>query len=159
MDRLDGEPVSANMRSARMYYQYESLKEIERKIRLGEVISGFTMKDDPSKMVVAYGTRQRSGLMNCVEVQRINKGIARKCVGLAYVTFVLKNKESEIMEDCDLSFIESRMDHYFIMLPLLDNGDFKQEFAVVFEDWDVADESFRKCLPNLCEMCFAYNVI
>ena len=158
-DRLSGAPVVTERRSARMYFQYESLEEIERKIRLGDVISGFTLKSDPSKLIVAYGPDRRSGIMNCVEVQRLNRGDARKCVGLAFTKVELKNNEADMMIDCDVDCVESCMDHYFLMLPLIDRGNFSQEFALVFEDWDTADENFNKCLPSLCALCLAENVL
>ena len=97
--------------------------------------------------------------MNCVEVRRLNKGHARKCVGLAFTKVELKNSETDMMINCEVKFVESRMDHYFLMLPLIERGDFAQEFALVFEDWDTADENFQKCLPSLCALCLEENVL
>ena len=51
------------------------------------------------------------------------------------------------------------MKHYCIMLPLLDDGEFLSEFAIIYDDWDVGDENFKKCLPCLCPMCFEKDVL
>ncbi len=158
-DRLDSRSIKKGKQSDRMYYQYENMEEIERKIQLGEVISGFTLKADPSKLIVGYGGNRRSGLINCVEVRRLNKGRAKKCVGLAYVKVELRNGESEVMTEVDLDFLVDRIEHYFLMLPLIDHGDFAQEFSLIYEDWDTADENFRKCLPSLCKLCFEEDVL
>jgi len=146
--------VAKEKRYARMYYQYESLEVIERKIRVGEVISGFTLKGSATKLFVAYGESRRGGKMNFVEVKRLNKGSARKFVGLAFTKVVL----GKSMIDYEVDMIDSRIDHYFLMLPFIDPGDFAQEFALVFEDWDTADENFNKCLPSLCAFCLDSNV-
>ena len=53
-EQLDDHDLAENW-SARMYYQYDSLEEIQQKMRLGEVISGFTFKGKQTKMIVAYG--------------------------------------------------------------------------------------------------------
>ena len=152
-ERLGGIPVAKEKRYARMYYQYESLEVIERKIRVGEVISGFTLKGSATKLFVAYGESRRGGKMNFVEVKRLNKGIAKKFVGLAFTKVVL----TKSFIDYEVDVVESKMDHYFLMLPFIEPGDFSQEFAIVFEDWDTADENFKKCLPSLCALCLEDN--
>ena len=58
-----------------------------------------------------------------------------------------------------LSILESKMKHYCSMLPLLDDGDFFSKFAIIYDDWDVGDENFRKCLPSLCPLCFERDVL
>ncbi len=97
--------------------------------------------------------------MNCVEVQRLNKGHARKCIGLAFTKVELKKGETDIIINLDVDFFESQMDHYFLMLPLIDHGDFAQEFALIFKYWDTADKPFRKCLLRLCGLCLEENVL
>ena len=147
-----------NKRSPRMYYQYATFEELEKKLRLGEVLSGFTFKGNCDQIIIAYGERRRAGFMNYVGVTRMNKGESRKCIGLAYVKCRFDEKD-DIMIDVNVQAIESRIEHHCLMLLLIDNGTFEQEFAIVYDDWDVSDENFRKCLPNLCPICFENDVM
>ncbi len=64
-----------------------------------------------------------------------------------------------MMINLDVDFVESQMDYYFLMLHLIDHGDFAQEFAFIFEDLDTADKYFRKCLPILCALCLEENIL
>ena len=141
-----------------MYHQYKTLDEIERRMSLGEVLSDFTFEGNGDNIMIAYGEHCRLGLMSCIGITRLNKGFAQKCVGLAFVKCQLDDTDN-ILEDVDVETLESRMKHYRIMLPLLDDGDFDAEFAIVYDDWDVGDENFRKCLPSLCAMCFEIDVL
>ena len=160
MDGLDeklNERENSERRSTRMYYQYDSVEQIERKMKLGEVISGFTLKNRNDILMVAYGETHRREFMNCVELKRQNKGVAHKFVGLAYVQFEMTKDKLNFLEEVHVSTTELRMDHYFLMLPLIDSGNFEQHFAVIYNDWDVGDENFKKGLPNLCPSCFHTN--
>ena len=141
-----------------MYYQYKTLEEIERRMSLGEVLSGFTFEGNGDNIMVAYGERRHSGLMSCIGITRLMKGVARKCVGLAFVKCQLDDT-GNIIKDVDIETLESKMKHYYIMLPLLDDGDFSAGFTIVYDDWDVGDKNFRKCLPSLCPMCFEIDVL
>ncbi len=80
-----------------MYYQYETLEDVEQKIGLGEVISGFTMKEAPRRMFFTYIKNRQGGFMSIIEVQRLNQGHSKKFVRLAYVIFFLRNEQSVIM--------------------------------------------------------------
>ena len=82
----------------------------------------------------------------------------KKCVGLAFVKCQLDDTRN-IIQDVDIEILESKMKHYCLMLPLLDDGDFSAEFAIIYDDWDVGDEIFRKCLPSLCRICFEIDVL
>ena len=142
-----------------MYYQYETLEKIQCRISQEKVVSGFTLNNNLSKLIIGYGKKRRSGFMNCVEVRRINKGSARKCVGLAFVKVHRDDDQNKIMEDVEVSFLEKNMVNYFLLLPLLVDGNFDDEFAAVYDDWDVGDENFRKCLLVLCTICLQSNVL
>jgi len=154
---VDG-TYKSERRSPRMYYQYKTLEEIERRMSLGEVLSGFTFEGNGDNIMIAYGEKRRSGLMNCIGITRLRKGVAKKVVGLAFVKCQLDDT-SNVIKDVDVEILESKMKHYCIMLPLLDDGDFFSEFAIIYDDWDVGDENFRKCLPSLCPLCFERDVL
>ena len=91
----------------------------------------------------------------------MKKGNSKKCIGLAYVKLQLDNTTVNALysQDIDIKEVESMIEHYCLLLPLIDDGDFENEFAIVYGDWDVGDEYFRKCLPSLCSMCFETDVL
>ena len=115
------------------------------------------MQNREEILMVAYGESWQREFMNCVELKRQKKGIARKFVGLAYVQFEMTKDKLIFLEGVHVSTTELRMDHYFLMLPLIDSGNFVQNVAVMFNDWDVGDKNFKKGLPNLCPFCFRTN--
>ena len=145
-------------RCPRMYYQFKTREEIERRTSLGEVVSGFTLNGDDETILIAYGDRRRSGLMNCVGISRLNRGSSKKCIGLAYVKCEL-DRAMDDLENVDLKTMEKHMNYYCLLLPLIDSGVFDGEYAIVYHDWDVGDENFGKALPNLCSLCFGTNAM
>ena len=122
------------------------------------MLSGSTFEGNGEKIIISYGERCWSGLMSYIWVTRLNKGSGRKCVGLAYVKCQLDDK-ANILEDVDVETIGSRIEHHYLMLPSLDDGCFDEEFAIVYDDWDVGDQHFQKCLPSLCPMFFETDVL
>ena len=120
------ETYKSERRSPRMYYQYKTLEEIERRMSLGEVLSGFTFEGSGNNIMIAYGEKRRSGLMNCIGITRLRKGVAKKVVGFAFVKCQLDDT-SNVIKDVDVEILESKMKHYCIMLPLLDDRDFFSE--------------------------------
>lgn len=151
-------PHVPRQRVPRMYYQYSSLEDIERRVTQGEVLSGFSFKDDNDEILFAYGEQRRSGIMSCVSLTRVGVGESTKLIGLAYVKCVLEEQD-ELMIGVGVKTIENNMKHYCLLLPLIIDGDFAGKFAIVYDDWDVGDENFRKSLPNICKFCFANDVM
>ena len=84
-----------HQRGVRIYYQYHSLEDVERKMRIGEVLSGFTLKGNNEKIIISYGDGRRSSVMRCIGITRQNKGKARKCIRMAYVKCVLDEKDND----------------------------------------------------------------
>ena len=143
----------------RMYYQYKSLDDITIKMRTGEVISGFMIKGS-NKICVAYGKNRRGGKMNVIGIQRVNKGRGHKVLGLAYVKCLLDPENMAFRDQGIYDFIENYgVEHYCLLLPFIDEGNFEGNMAVVYDDWDVGDINFKKVLPTLCEILFGYNVL
>ena len=50
----EGEQDS-EIRPTWMYHQYKTTEEIERKMRVGEVLSGFTFRGNSDKIMILYG--------------------------------------------------------------------------------------------------------
>ena len=130
----------------------------EKKMRLGEVLSGFTFHGNYDKLIVSYREHRRSGRMDCIGITQLNCGSLRTYLGLAYVKCRFDDV-ADIMTDVDVKTIETKIEHYCLVLPLIDDGNFEQEFATVFDDWDVSDEYYRKFLPNLCPILFQADVM
>ena len=111
------------------------------------------------KIIISYGDGCRSGVMWCIGITRQNKGKARNCIGMAFVKCVLDEKYNNFyIQNMEVTQVESRMERYCLLLPLIDKGNFDNEFAIVYNDWDVGDENFGKVLPNLCSLCFETDV-
>ena len=145
-------------RKPTMYYQYKTLAEIKDRFTCGEVISGFTLEGDPHKIMVAYGNKRRSGLMNIVSIDRVDVGESMKSIGLAYVTCLCEDPIPDF-QSVDVNSVEDVISHHCLMLPFIQNGNFTGQYAVVYDDWDVGDECFKKGLPILCPLLFSSNVL
>ena len=146
-------------REERMYYQYKTLAEIKKRFSCGEVISGFTTGGED--LLIAYGKNRRSRLMNIVKIERMDNGSAMKSMGLAYVSCKLKEKSQELegFKNLDVKMVEDEIISHFILLPYVETGEFRGLFAVIYDDWDVGDEYFKKSLPGLCSKLFETNVL
>ena len=105
-------------------------------MRVGEVMSGFTFQGNTDKIIIAYGEHRRSGVMKCIGITRCEKGNSKKCIGLAYVKLQLDNTTVYALysQDIDVKEVESMIEHYCLLLPLIDDGDFNNEFAIVYDD-------------------------
>ena len=159
MSRASNDTATESMtRKPRMYYQYKSLDEVTRRVNSGEVLSGFTLKGGDEKIMIAYGPKRRSGFMNCISISRVNPGQSTKCIGLSYVKCQL-DSQSDDLSNVDVGVVEEAIDHYCLMLPLINEGQFNGDFGLIYEDWDVGDEYFKKVLPSICNLLFDTNVM
>ena len=97
--------------------------------------------------------------MNVIGVHRVEPGHGHKVVGLSYVKYVLDG-ERFAYQDVDVDVFMEQMDvqNYCLILSFIDRGVFGSDFAVVFDDWDVGDLYFNKCLPSLCALLFSDKV-
>ena len=145
-------------RTPRMYYQYKTLDEIKMRINVGSVLSGFSFKGNDDKVLVAYGEKRRSGIMNCIGISRLNKGHASKCIGLAYVQCSLDD-QTELLLDVHVQTVEKMIQNYCLLLPFVEDETFTNKFAIIYDDWDCGDEYFVKCLPSICPFCFSTDVM
>ena len=142
-----------------MSYQYKTLEEIERKFWTGEVVSG-SMISGSKKICITNGKNRRSGKMNVAGVRRVNPGHGHKVVGLTFVKCVLDD-ERLVLKDVNIEDFttQNNVKNYCLLLPFIDRGVISSEFAVMFEDWDVGDLYFNKCLPSLCSLIFSTQVV
>jgi hypothetical protein len=145
-------------RKVRMYYQYKTLAEIQERFSCGEVISGFTLVGDQHKIWIAYGKKRRSGLMNIVSIDRVDYGLAMKSMGLAYVSCKLEDQRDELWS-LDVKTVEDKISSHCMLLPYIETGQFRELFTLIYDDWDIGDENFQKCLPMVCSTLFKTNVL
>ena len=96
--------------------------------------------------------------MNMIGVPCVEPGHGHKVVGLSVKGFL--DDERFAYQDVDVDVFTERMDvhNYCLMLPFIDRGVFGSDFAVMFDDWDMGDLYFNKCLPSLCTLLFSNNV-
>ena len=127
-------------------------------MRQANALSGFTFCNDDSRIMIAYGKKRRSGLMSCVTVSRLNPGHSQKCIGLAYVKCRLDDP-SHLLLDADVEELEECIESYCLLLPFLNKGEFTDQYAVIYDDWDVGDKDFKKVLPSLCQQLFETDVM
>jgi len=100
---------------------------------MGEVLSAFTFHGNPNKIIVSFGEGRRRGLMNIIGITRFDIGKAQKCLGLSYVKCGFDN-DDDVLFDMDVGEIESQIQYYCLLLPLIDNENFVQEHASVYDD-------------------------
>ena len=65
------------------YFRYESLEEIERKVEVGEVISGFTLESTGEDTWVAFGDNGKK--VNIVCINKLTKMPKRRECGFMYM--------------------------------------------------------------------------
>ena len=116
------------------------------------------MAGKQSKILIAYGKKRRSGLMNIVSIERVDNGSAMKSMGLAYVSCKLEDQRHELMS-LDVKVVEDQISSHCILLPYIETGEFRELFAIIYDDWDIGDENFGKCLPRSCSTLFKTNVL
>ena len=141
-----------------MYYQYKTLDEVQNRMKYGDVISGFIFDGDSEKIMVGYGMKRCSGLMNCIGISRLNYGKSTKCIGLPYVKCKIDDQIEDLLS-VEVNTVGDIIGNYCLLLPLIQDGEFNGQYTVIYDDWDVGDEYFRKCLPCLCLLLFNTNVM
>ena len=141
--------IETSIRKTRNYFQYMSKDDIDRKMMLGEVLSAFAFFGSHNKLFVAFGEKRRRGLMDIIVITRLDDGITRKCLGLPYMKCSFDDDSASLV-GMDVEGIESQIQHHCLLLPLIDDGNFIQEFAIVYDDWDISNEKREKSLSNLC---------
>ena len=146
-DKTNGQ----NPRVSKMYNQYVSLEEIKRKMRVGEVMSGFTFQGNTDKIIIAYGEHIRSGVMKCIGMTRCEKGNSKKVYWARLCPLY--------SQDIDIKEVESMIEHYCLLLPLIDDGDFENEFPIVYmmiEMWvmSISGNAYLVCVQCALKQTF-----
>ena len=54
--------------------------------------------------------------------------------------------------------VEKMIAHHCLILPLVEKDGYHGENAIIYDDWDVGNEFFLKCLPVLCFLLFQTEV-
>ena len=84
-----------------------------------------------------------------IGIQRVNKGKQYKVLGLTCVKCVLDSEEKSFKDQGIYDLMEYYwVKHYCLLLPFIDEGNFADHMAVVYDDWGVRDINFKKVLPS-----------
>ena len=158
-DQIGGETLNDERfeQRERNYYQYESLEDIELKIREGNVFCGFCIPNQNGRVYIAYGNSRRSMKASIIEVKRRDKNHGARTMGLVFHQCVLDYANKK--EDRDLEALETLMTKYCIFLPLVVDGKFKNKYTCVYSDWDVGRDNLSEGLPQACEYLFRFDVM
>ena len=95
--------------------------------------------------------------MNCISITRVDEDLVKKCIGFSYVVCQLDNQTVQL-SDVHVESVEKRIANYCLLLPYIYENDFGGRFAVVYDDWDIGNESFQKTSPSICRLCFETDV-
>jgi hypothetical protein len=142
-------------RPLRMYYQYPTWAEVNMKLRSGQVLSAFLHGNEAdAKLMIAFGSKRRSGLVSLAAVTRTNDRQITSSIGLPYVRYELQ-KEECCNECLNLCGVEDNIRSYCLLLPYLHHGkDFNMQMAVVFDDWDIVSLNGEKVKMRPCKHVF-----
>ena len=146
---------------ARVYFRYESMEEIEAKLREGQVLSGLTtMKDETDfledHLWLVFG--KNGSKVSIIPPRQIYDGKSDALIGFSYHQYELE-KET-VFDNMDTEYLTQNTSDYCIMLPFVEKkkATFSNQYAVVFDNWDVIDEHGEKTLPTLCWKEFRSDV-
>ena len=160
-DRLRKQSKGPKKEYPRLYYRYESMEEIEEKILEGQVLSGLTtMKDENTHLEdhiwLVFG--KQGSKVSIVPFQLNYDEDTETLIGLSYHTYEFQNEA--VIHDMATEDLGINTSDYCVMLPFVQGNkeNFKKQYAVVFDDWDVIDGYGEKNLPTLCKVEFASDV-
>ena len=139
------------------YFRYESLEEIERKVEVGEVISGFTLESTGDDTWVAFGDNGKK--VNIVRINKLTKMPKRRECGFMYMRCEIGPQVDN--PNMTVDGLEMIMVRYCLFLPFVYNKEdsFGREFAIIYDDWEVCNDLGYREIPHLCETLFRNNVL
>ena len=137
----------------RMYFRYESMEEIEERLIEGQVLSGLTtMVDDRNYLEdhiwLVFG--KQGSKVSIVPLRRKDNDDTETLIGFSYHSYELD--KDTVIENMTTEELKKNTSDYCVMLPFVREKDdnFNNQYAVVFDDWDVIDAHGVKRLPTLC---------
>ena len=137
----------------RMYFRYETMEGIEERLIEGQVLSGLTTMVDYHNYLedhiwLVFG-KQRSKV-SIVPLWRKDNNETETLIGFSYHSYELD--KDKVIENMTTEELKKNTSNYCVMLPFVREKDdnFNNQYAVVFDDWDVIDAHGVKRLPTLC---------
>ena len=100
----------------------------------------------------------KQGRVSIVPLQLNDDKDTETLIGLSYHTYELR-KEA-VIHDMPTDELGDNTSQYCVMLPFVkgEKENFVNQYAVVFDDWDVIDRFGEKSLPTLCSVEFGTDV-
>ena len=93
-----------------------------------------------------------------VPLMRNYDGATATLIGFSYHQYELE--KDLVIENMTTEDLKQHTSDYCVMLPFVEekNENFINQYAVVFDDWDMIDEHGEKSLPTLCQKEFSSDV-
>ena len=97
--------------------------------------------------------------MNLAVVERVHRGRCVHAMGLPYVKCRLNPEKAELMTQ-SVDEVEGVITGYCLLLPYREGKNtFKQEYAVIYDDWDVGNKDFKKEKMSVSGTAFMVDVM
>ena len=97
--------------------------------------------------------------MNQAIVERVHRGKYVIGIGLPFVKCVL-HPEKDDWKRKAVKDVEDVISNYCLLLPYVEkDSPFKQEYAIIYDDWDVGTIDFEKQKMTVCEDVFVVDVM
>ena len=95
--------------------------------------------------------------VSIVPLRRNYDGETETLIGFSYHPYELK--KDTVIKNMTTEDLKRHTSDYCVMLPFVREKDdnFSNQYAVVFDDWDVIDAHGEKNLPTLCRIEFGCN--
>ena len=161
----DDDEMIRNYDESRMYFRYQSYKEIFQLFARKQIISGFTIKGRKQMVFVSFGKRGR-GVKDLNVIRICLAHFTKKkeeTIGLTYGDCTM-DPEDKVFSKFTRENMEKRMENYCVILPFpvetveegIDSQDAKrtQKCAIVFDDWDVVNSMGVKDRVDLGGLLF-----
>ena len=97
--------------------------------------------------------------MNLAVVERVNHGQCVHAMGLPYVKCQLNPETKDSMAQ-SVDEVEGIITGYCLLLPYREGkSKFKQEYAVIYDDWDVGNTDIKKEKMSVSGTAFVVDVM
>ena len=152
-NQLKGRTIGESSRdSGKGFYRYKSLEEIHKNIGNGMPLSAFQVRDMPGNVLwLAFGRTRES--INLIACKCTSHSSTRLCGLDCFRCSLCLDKQSQVQKEVLSTIITS---HAILFPTKTTEGGFDQEYAILFDDWDVAHEDYTKHEEFLRKDVFKY---
>ena len=139
------------------YHKYETIDIVEHDIEHVSILSVFTLEEHGHQLFVMFVNS--SIKCNIIGISMIIEENGRRDCGFKYMKYEIYKRE-KIVEDVEVEGMESNMVCYCLMLPFVySEEDFNQNFAIIYDIWQVGNKLDRSEVLCICELLFLQDVL